>query len=83
MHELLAATNVPLSDGTPREAGEVRTLRKGGHVATCHLWTHPKGGEARLTIDGEWHRGSAAVDGRTLPEVALEWREQLSARGWS
>jgi hypothetical protein len=28
-----------------REAGEVRTLRKGQPVASCHLYTHPLGAE--------------------------------------
>lgn len=46
-----ASVNIPNWDGTPREAGEVWTLRKGSRVATCHLWTHPKGGEAKLTVD--------------------------------
>jgi hypothetical protein len=52
-------------------------------VASCHFWTHPKGAEARLMIDGEWNRGSTAVDGRTLLDVALDWKQQFEAKGWS
>ncbi len=44
-------------DGTPRECGEVWTLRKGSRVASCRLVTHPKGGEAVLVVDGDWVRG--------------------------
>jgi hypothetical protein len=43
---------------------------------------HPKGGECRLTIDGEWHRGSVAVDGRTLLDLAFDWRDSFVAKGW-
>jgi hypothetical protein len=79
----LTAINVPSWDGTPRECGEVWRLSKGAHVAVCSLFTHPKGGEVRLTIDGEWHRGSVAVDGRTLLDVALDWKQQFEAKGWN
>lgn len=65
----LASIKILEWDGTPRECGEVWTLRKGSRVASRHFWTHPKGGEARLTIDGEWNRGSVAVDGRTLVDA--------------
>lgn len=78
-----ATVNVREWDGTPRECAEVWTLRKGSRVASCHLWTHPKGGEARLTVDGEWNRGSVAVDGRTLLDVALEWKQQFEEKGWA
>ena len=44
--------NVPPWFGVAREVAECWTLRKGTRVAICHLWTHPKGGEARLTVDG-------------------------------
>ena len=54
--------NLPQFDGTPREMGEVWTLRKGIRMATCHLWTHPKGGEIRLTLDGAWNRSEARSD---------------------
>lgn len=78
-----ASVNVPLWDGEPKEAGEVWTLRKGSRVASCHLWTHPKGGEARLTVDGEWYRGEALSDGLALVDLALEWRKQFEAKGWT
>ncbi len=72
--------NVPPWDGVPREVGEAWV--KDARVASCHFWTHPKGGEARLTIDGEWYRGSVAIDGRTLLDLALEWKTQFEAKGW-
>lgn len=77
-----AAINVPQWDGRPREAGEVWRLCKGERVAVCSLWTHPKGGEARLTVDGEWHRGEAGRDGLPLVDLALQWKAQFQAKGW-
>ena len=77
-----ATINLPEWDGTPRDMGEAWTLRKSTRVASCHLWTHPKGGEVRLTVDGEWHRGEALSDGLALLDVALEWRKQFEAKGW-
>ena len=77
-----ASINIPEWDGTPREVAEVWTLRKNGHVASCHPWTHPKRGEIRLTVDGEWHRGEARSDGLALVDLALEWRKQFEAKGW-
>ena len=62
--------------------GEVWTLGKGTREASCHLWTHPKGGEVRLTVDDEWHRGEALADKLALLDVALEWRKQFEAKGW-
>jgi hypothetical protein len=70
-------------NGTAIDIGELWTLLKGKRAASCHFWTHPKGGEARLTVDGEWHRGSTAVDGLTLLDVSLEWQKQFEAKGWS
>ena len=55
---------------------------KGSHLAVYFLWTHPKGGEARLTVDGEWHRGEAGRDGPALVDLALDWRTQFELRGW-
>ena len=78
-----ATINLPEWDATPRDMGEVWTLRKGTRVASCHLWTHPKGGEARLTVDEEWHRGEALSDKLGLLDVALEWRKQFEAKGWA
>ena len=42
------------------------------------LSTHPKGGEARLTVDAEWHRGEAGRNG-----LALDWRTQFKATAGS
>jgi hypothetical protein len=74
---------LPPWDGQPRAAGEVWTLRKGGRVAVCEMFTHPYGGEARLTVDGEWHRGEAGRNGLALVELALEWKAQFQVKGWS
>jgi hypothetical protein len=52
-------------------------LSKGAHVASCALWTHPKGGEARVTVDGEWQRGDGGLDGLALSDLALEWHGQF------
>ncbi len=76
-----ASINVPEWDGRAREAGEVWRLRKGSRVAVCALWTHPKGGEARITVDGEWQRGEAGR-GLALVDLALEWKQQFQVKGW-
>jgi hypothetical protein len=78
----LVSVNIPEWDGAPREALEAWTLTKGQHTARCSFVTHPKGGECRLTIDGEWYRGSVAVDGRTLLDLAFDWRDSFVAKGW-
>ena len=64
-----AFINIPQWDGRPRECGTVWELRKGRRLAVCHLWTHPSGGEARLTVDGDWHRGEAGRDALALVEL--------------
>lgn len=74
--------NFPSWDGTPREIAEVWTLRGGSRVASCHLWTHPKRGEIRLTVDNEWHRGEALNDALALVDLALEWKQQFERKGW-
>jgi hypothetical protein len=73
--------NVPEWDGRAWQVAEVWTLRKGPRVAVCSLWTHPKGGEARITIDGEWQRGEAG-GGLELVDLALRWKQQFQAKGW-
>ena len=55
--------NLPPWDGQSREMGLLWKLHKGPRVAVCHLWTPPSGGEARLEVDGEWHRGEAGRNG--------------------
>ena len=75
--------NLPPWDGHPHECGTVWELHKGARVAVCHLWTHPSGGEARLTVDGEWHRGEAGRDGLALVELALDWKAQFETKGWA
>jgi hypothetical protein len=78
-----AEINVPQWDGRPREVGEVWRLHKDQHVAACSLWTHPKGGEARVTVDGEWQRGEAGRDGLALMNLALEWKILFIEKGWA
>ena len=82
-NEGAVSLNVPPWDGRVREAGEVWQLRKGSRVAVCTLWTHPKGGEARVTVDGEWQRSEARGDGVALVDLALDWKAQFQAKGWS
>jgi hypothetical protein len=76
------AINIPSFYDHPRETGEVWTLRKAGRLATCHLWTHPMGGEARITVDGQWQRGEVGRDGLALVELALNWKAQFIEKGW-
>ena len=69
--------------GTPISGGEIWTLRKGGHVALCELWTHPLGREIRVTIDGEWQRGEAFRSMSELLDTATEWKKSFEAKGWN
>lgn len=74
--------NIPPFYERSQEVALVWTLRKGKRVAECHLWTYPSGGEARVTVDGEWQRGAAGRDGLALVELALEWKAAFIAKGW-
>lgn len=74
---------LPEWGGRPREAGTMWTLRKGTRVAACQLWTHPIGGEVRITIDGDLLRSEARRDAATLIRLALEWQRQFEGKGWS
>ena len=74
--------NIPEWNGTPREVAEVWTLRKGDRVASCHLWTHPKRREIRVTVDGEWIRGEALDNGLGLVDLAMEWRDGFLRKRW-
>jgi hypothetical protein len=76
-----ASINIPRWDGTPSECGTVWELRKGQRIARCSSFTHSKGGEVRIYVDGEWNRGSTAVEGRALLDLALNWRELLHRSG--
>lgn len=78
----LASVNVPEWDGIAREVGEVWTLHKGDRVASCHLWTHPLGGEVRLDVDSLWCRGETHQVGLALIDVALEWKRHFEGKGW-
>lgn len=75
-----ASINVPMWNGTPKECGEVCT--QGERVASCHLWTHPLGGEVKLTVDGAWVRGESRPHGAELVALALDWRNQFEGKGW-
>ena len=77
-----ASINVPPWDGEPPQASEAWTLRKGKRVASCHLWTHPIGAEARVMVDGELLRSEAKRDGLALVDLALEWKTQFQEKGW-
>lgn len=57
-------------------------MTKGERVAACHLWTHPIGGEVRLTVDGDWVRGEANREAAALLDVALAWKAQFQEKGW-
>ena len=83
MADPLASINIPAFDREAREVAEIWTLCKGSRVASCHLWTHPKKGEIRLSGDGEWCRSEALGDGLALVDLAFEWRKQFEAKGWS
>ena len=38
-------------EGRTLQLADVRTRRKGPHVAVCSLWKHPVGGEIRITVE--------------------------------
>jgi hypothetical protein len=50
-------------NGTPKDHGELWTLKKAERVATCRWWSHPLAIELRCTVDGEF----AAVRSRARP----------------
>jgi len=79
----MTVSQLPLWDGQAQAMGEAWTLRKGPRVAVCHLWTHPIGGEARLEVDGELLRTEAGRAWAPLVELALTWRDQFMAKGWT
>jgi hypothetical protein len=75
--------NIPEWNGHARKCGELWTLRKGKRVASCHLFTHPLGGEVRVEVDGEMIRTQAGRDGMTLVNFGLEWKQQFQEKGWT
>jgi hypothetical protein len=76
-HQSGASINIPEWDGRASQVSELWTLRKLAHVAVCSLWTHPIGGEIRVTVDGEMQRTEAKRDGLALVDLALDWRKQF------
>jgi hypothetical protein len=75
--------NVPTWNGEAKEAFEVWRLRKGQRLAVCAVWTHPIGGEARISVDGEFLRSEAKRNGLELVDLALEWKQQFQEKGWT
>jgi hypothetical protein len=77
-----ASIQIPEWDGKAKEAGEVWRLRKGKKEAVCTLWSHPMGGQARVTVGKELWRYEAQVDAETLIDLAREWKWQFEEKGW-
>jgi hypothetical protein len=67
----------------PQSVTRVWTLGKGKRKAICELWTHPIGGEIRVEVAGEFVRSEAGLDGLTLIDLAVQWRQQFVEKGWS
>jgi len=62
---------------------ELWRMQKDGHAAVCSVWTHPDGGELRLTVDGKLRQSEATPYLYTLPIVALAWKERWHwLKGW-
>ena len=74
---------VPRWDGQSRQVAELWRMQKGDHVAVCSVWTHPEGGELRLTVDGKLRQAEATHHVFALSTVALTWQEWWSwMKGW-
>ena len=73
--------NIPPYYDRPKQAGELWSLQKDGRCAACHLWTHPVGGEIRVSVDGDLIRSEARQDGLALVDLGLEWKAQFPAEG--
>jgi hypothetical protein len=75
--------NPKLWSGTPELIAELWTLHKSDRRAVCSVWSHPRGVELRLEIEG---RDTTTVVGADLPEVldvAVRWNNELLAQaGW-
>jgi len=57
-------------------------LHKGKRAAVCTLWTHPYGGEVRVTVSGDLVRSEAKRNGMALVDLAPEWKQQFVEKGW-
>lgn len=67
----------------PKNLGELWTLTKRGHSATCVLVGHPKGSEVRVEIDGELQRSEAFREGALAVAASQDWRRLFEEKGWT
>ena len=74
--------DIPDWNGRAQPAGEVWRLRKGKKEALCTLWSHPNGGEARVTVGPELWRTDTRGDAAGLMTLAFEWKWQFQEKGW-
>ena len=74
---------IPSWDGVSRQVAEVWRMRKDAHSVVCSLWTHPEGGELRLTVDAKLQQAEATHHLFLLPTLALAWQERWHwIKGW-
>jgi hypothetical protein len=74
---------IPIWNGVARQVAEVWRLEKDAHSAVCSVWTHPDGGELRLTVDGKLQQAEATHHFFLLPTLALAWQERWQwIKGW-
>lgn len=74
---------IPAWDGVPRFVAELWRLTKDHRSAVCSVWTHPEGGELRVTVDGELQLAEATPHTFVLPTLALAWKERWHwMHGW-
>ena len=77
------SVEIPAWDGVSRQFAELWRMQKDDHSAVCSVWTHPDGGELRLTVDGKLQRVEATHHLFALPIMALGWKERWhSLKGW-
>jgi hypothetical protein len=74
---------IPAWDGVSRQVAELWRMQKNGQSAICSIWTHPEGGELRLTVDGRLRQVDVTHHLFALPIVALAWKERWHwLKGW-
>ena len=53
-------------------------------TATCEVWSHPRGWELRLVVDGQGLQMSLVVLTRDeFDATATKWRDAMIERGWA